>query len=45
MCKNKIIKLKIKYASVSVKLELNDTIFKYSGRKRENHDAKPATHL
>lgn len=24
---------------------IQDTIFKYSGRKRENHDAKPATHL
>lgn len=25
--------------------KIQDAIFKYSGRKREKHDAKPATHL
>lgn len=35
MCKNKIIKLEIKYASVPAKLETQDAIFKYSGRKRQ----------
>lgn len=51
MCKNKMMKLEIKYASAPMNgrenalARIQDAIFKYSGRKRENHGAMPVTHL
>lgn len=49
MCKNKIMKLEIKYTPVNGReralASIQAAIFKYSGRKRENHGAMPVTHL
>lgn len=49
MCKNKIMKLEIKSASAPMNrreralARIQDAIFKYSGRKRENQGAMPVT--
>lgn len=49
MCKNKIMKIEIKYTPVNGRkralARIQIAIFKYSGRKRENHGAMPVTHL